>query len=422
MLDDALNFLNKNEEEIDGIKERLKELERQRKEPKSFKELKKEEKEKKKKPKKRNKSYHVTWGDLGKAKKEYPDCPHCGKNNEVIKRGKRKKKHETVQLYKCKDCSKAFTPKKVKGKHFPLRVIFDGISYYNLGYNLKTSCSFLKKKYELEVAPATLSNWVDEFKDTCTYGRIRRFGKKMYDPRDVLVGINLYHRQIYKFRIHRAKLDLLLKEDIRHYKFTPLREFLEAVFQECPHYLFKSGQRASSCKVDFDLSQVLIHKKHNYANKLAGLVLQAVKENKLRHEALQQFFLCNDSATVAAEVPVYLLPEDVEHMENELDFKVPLEVKSVLSGHIDLVQLRNNAVHIMDYKPGASKEKPITQLTLYALAMSRLTGLRLYDFKCGWFDQNDYFEFFPLHVVYKLRKHQRSVPKDQKKLIKAEKL
>jgi hypothetical protein len=32
---------------------------------------------------------------------------------------------------------------------------------------------------------------------------------------------------------------------------------------------------------------------------------------------------------------------------------------------------------ILDYKPGASKEKPITQL--YALALSRRTGLRLYD-------------------------------------------
>jgi len=40
-------------------------------------------------------------------------------------------------------------------------------------------------------------------------------------------------------------------------------------------------------------------------------------------------------------------------------------------------------------------------MTLYALALSRLTGLRLYHFKCGWFDQDKYYEFFPLHVVYK---------------------
>lgn len=424
MLDDALKFLNSGEKkEIDKIKERLEKLERQRREPQSLEKIKKKRKKKEESGKeKKNKAYHVTWGKLGKQKKRYPACPHCSKDDKVIKRGKRKKKHETVQLYKCKRCSKTFTPKKVKGKHFPLRVVFDGLSFYNLGYNLENSCNFLKRKYDLEVASSTLSNWVDEFKDTCTYHRIRRFGKGLYDPEDILVGINLYHRQIYKFRIHRAKLDLLLKEDIRHHKFTPLKKFLEAVFQECPHYLFRSGQRASECKINFDLSQVLIHKKKNYANRLASLVLSAVKENKLRHEALQQFFLCNDTATVATEVPVYLLPEDVEHMENELDFKIPLEIKDVLSGHIDLVQLRNNAVHILDYKPEASKEKPITQLTLYALAMSRLTGLRLYSFKCGWFDKHDYYEFFPLHVVYKLKKHQRSHPPDQKKLIKAKNL
>jgi len=33
--------------------------------------------------------------------------------------------------------------------------------------------------------------------------------------------------------------------------------------------------------------------------------------------------------------------------------------------------------------------------------LSRLTSLRLYNFKCAWFDEDNYFEFYPLHVVYK---------------------
>jgi len=60
-------------------------------------------------------------------------------------------------------------------------------------------------------------------------------------------------------------------------------------------------------------------------------------------------------------------------------------------------------IHLLDFKPNAGKEKPIEQLTWYALALSRLTGLRLYEFKCGWFDDKDYFEFYPLHVVYKMK-------------------
>ena len=59
----------------------------------------------------------------------------------------------------------------------------------------------------------------------------------------------------------------------------------------------------------------------------------------------------------------------------------------------------------MDYKPNAEKVKPIGQLMIYALALSRLTTLRLYHFKCAWFDDEDYFEFYPLHVVYKKKKN-----------------
>ncbi|MDP2946064.1 MAG: hypothetical protein Q8N61_01265, partial [bacterium] len=61
-------------------------------------------------------------------------------------------------------------------------------------------------------------------------------------------------------------------------------------------------------------------------------------------------------------------------------------------------------IHLLDYKSNAAKEKPIEQLTWYALAMSRLTGLKIYEFKCAWFDEKDYFEFYPLHVVKKLKR------------------
>ena len=45
----------------------------------------------------------------------------------------------------------------------------------------------------------------------------------------------------------------------------------------------------------------------------------------------------------------------------------------VIHGHIDFLQVRNGAVHILDYKPDARTNKPIAQLTSYALALSRRT-------------------------------------------------
>jgi ATP-dependent exoDNAse (exonuclease V) beta subunit len=151
-------------------------------------------------------------------------------------------------------------------------------------------------------------------------------------------------------------------------------------------------------------------RKRNRANEIARFVMQAVANNKERHRWLQDFSLFCDSTTIAVEVPVLLDKEDLEHFRFILGFEVPFEIvkEGVITGHIDILQLRNGIIHIMDFKPSAAKAKPIEQLTIYALALSRLTSLRLYGFKCAWFDEDDYFEFFPLHVVFKKSKHKTS--------------
>ena len=66
---------------------------------------------------------------------------------------------------------------------------------------------------------------------------------------------------------------------------------------------------------------------------------------------------------------------------------------------IDFLQIRNGAIHILDYKPDATTGKPFPQLTLYALALSHLTGIPLFDFKCAWFNERQYCEFFPRTIL-----------------------
>jgi ATP-dependent exoDNAse (exonuclease V) beta subunit len=187
-----------------------------------------------------------------------------------------------------------------------------------------------------------------------------------------------------------------------------IRDFLELSIAECPHQVFKDSEtRSSEFKKVFDLDQVRVVRKHNRACEIAKFVMQAVANNKLRHEKLQEFMFFSDSTTVAVEVPVLLDKDDLWHYKKRLNFKVPIELEKdddVITGHIDIVQVRNGIVHILDFKPSASREKPIAQLTLYALALARLTSLKLYNFKCAWFDEDDYYEFFPLHVVYKKKK------------------
>jgi hypothetical protein len=48
-------------------------------------------------------------------------------------------------------------------------------------------------------------------------------------------------------------------------------------------------------------------------------------------------------------------------------------------------------VHILDYKPDATTNKPIAQLAIYALVLTRLIpGLRLFDIKCAGLNEKSY--------------------------------
>ncbi len=363
-------------------------------------------------------------------------CPYCDSVN-FVKRGTRKNINQTVQLYICRntECGKTFTASDVKGKHFPLRVIIEGMSYYNLGLTLEATCQIIKKKFNLTLGPATLSEWINQYKPLCTFGRLREYAIKMFSPKDIIEVVTMAHRQLYRFRYHRAKIVLMLQE-FKNRNLKPLKEYLDNISSETPHQYFADGERMSEVKSKFDKADMIVRSKFNYANRLAAFVLQAVTDNKQRHEELQRFMIANDSCTVATEVPVYIRKEDIEHMENILKFKVvgddgivfksrkgdePPKGNStsaavrnlprLLTGHIDFVQIRNGSVHLLDYKPNAAKEKPIEQLTWYALAMSRLTGMRLFEFKCAWFDEKDYFEFYPLHVVKKLQRPAADIAK-----------
>lgn len=111
--------------------------------------------------------FNLFWHYGAKAS-AYPadHCPYC-QTREVVKRGQRKKKYETVQLYLCKACSKTFTRQIVKGKHYPLIIILDGVSFYNLVYTQSQACRLLKEKYGPLIKPSTLSNWIEELELLC---------------------------------------------------------------------------------------------------------------------------------------------------------------------------------------------------------------------------------------------------------------
>ncbi|MDZ7586662.1 MAG: PD-(D/E)XK nuclease family protein [Patescibacteria group bacterium] len=337
-------------------------------------------------------------------------CPYCFSTN-FKKRGLRQKKLEQVQLYQCHDCGKTFTQQITKGKHYPLPAVLQSLSLYHLGYSLEQVCQILKQKYNYDIQPTSISNWLKEFASMCKFSRFRPYALQKYTPKNMTILETLAHQQLYQFRFHRAKCELIIREDIKHSRFGPVQEFLELVPSDCPHQHFtdKKVLRASESPLKFSKTQMIVRAKQNYANQLAQFVLQSVKNRRLRHQALQRFMLFNDSVTVATEVPIFIEKEDLEHLKDQLGFEFypDSNLPKLITGHIDILQIRNGQVHILDYKPKAEKVRPIEQLTLYAMALSRLTGLRLFEFKCAWFDEQDYFEFYPLHVLKKPQSRRR---------------
>jgi len=349
--------------------------------------------------------------------KKLTHCPYC--KEKLIKRGKRKKKLEEVQRYYCKNCGKSLISPITKNKTYPLRIILESLTLYNKLFTFQEITKIIQEKYGVKLQPKTVSSWLEQYKDYLPFLRMREFVKSKYNKKDIIEESSLFHKQIHYFKYHKAKTDLILQEEFRHYKFKPLRDFLNLVVAECPHQIFQEpSKRASEFKKTFDLEQVKITPKNNFAVKITNFVVQTISNNKLRHEILQNFMLSNDTVTIAVEVPVLINSEDLRHYQHELNFNVPiyLEDNEHLTGHVDLIQVRNGSIYLMDYKPSAKKEKPIEQLTIYALALSRLTGIRLYNFKCAWFDSKNYFEFFPLHVVYKLKKRKRTKSFEMQKI------
>jgi ATP-dependent exoDNAse (exonuclease V) beta subunit len=222
-------------------------------------------------------------------------------------------------------------------------------------------------------------------------------------------AIKLYHRQVYSYAYHRSKLELVRsgKLDAKRAgdrRFAALADFLESVPTRCPHDLFRHEDdpkaRASQAHPQFaDITRVIVNRKQNAASETAALIIPAVGNNKLRHETLQRFMLANDSVTVAVEIPIWLTATDIARLEEDYDIELtprPLSHERGITGHIDFLQVRNGAVHILDYKPDARTNKPIAQPAIYALALTRLVpGLKLFDIKCAWFNEEEYCEVFP---------------------------
>ena len=297
-------------------------------------------------------------------------CPACG-SKYIVKRGKRNQHFITVQIYQCKECKRRFVTRPLGYKMYPASVIYSAINYYNLGYTLDETSKLVNKKYKVKTSKSTVHLWIKEFQSLCPISALRN---NFSNYESVLFTKRFEHENLdYEFMYHKYKLDVFVKE-----KFPGLAEYITRFERGCPDVFFEIGER---CSQPMFKVPVKSKKRVNLACEMAGFAVQAAKDNRERHKMVERFMLINDTASIACEVPVW-------YWEKNIDNGV--------TGHIDMVQVRNDLVYILDYKPNAVKDKKAScQLYHYAIALSFRTRVPLENMRCAWFDQDSYFEYSP---------------------------
>jgi transposase-like protein len=303
---------------------------------------------------------------------EPPACPNCSSFEKVVKNGTRSLKEDTIQLYLCRTCNKRFSSRKIPRTSYPPKVILTALTYYNQGYTLDMTQRTIRRRFKTKIPISTLNSWIKRYGEELPATKLRK--KYTLDPNQTIKTRRLFHPQPYLFKVHTLKLNIKGKQ------FPELKRYINGMLDNPMDHLFQSKKvlRVSELANTIDLPKPSIKSvKDSPACRMTDLALELAKTKSERHQKVEEFFLVNDSATVAVEVPVYLT-------EKESGFKKPL------TGHIDLIQVRSNRIHIMDYKPDQSGNV-INQLKLYAKCLKKRT--RLSNITCAYFDENGYFQF-----------------------------
>lgn len=199
----------------------------------------------------------------------------------------------------------------------------------------------------------------------------------------MLKQVSFKHGWFYHYRFCEDKINILCNSN-----FSTLKDYFYNMLTSCPHDYFLSGPRSSSLK--FDLNTDICEEK---LSKLSLLTKEALnwKNYKTAHSNVEVFMLNYDKNTLAVEIPIWILPEEYPMFSDLF-----IDEKNPLSGHIDILQIIDGKIWILDFKPKAHLEKfAKTQTYMYAVMLSKRTGISLENFMCGYFDENTSYTFSP---------------------------
>jgi len=178
-----------------------------------------------------------------------PACPTCACKN-TVRKGKRRNRLQTLQVYQCAECRHRFTGEAGKNKTYPLKLILEAVSTFNLGYPITDTQRILHRRFHRHIPERTISSWLTAHRPLTTYARLRAQAKKLYHPDSVIRSHTFHHRQVYRFQVHQAKLDLL-SQPVRatatvDFDVSALKAYLASIETHFPHHFFQEAEHRSS--------------------------------------------------------------------------------------------------------------------------------------------------------------------------------
>jgi transposase-like protein len=90
-----------------------------------------------------------------------PPCPQC-QCTFTTKRGKRHNRLQTLQVFQCAECLHRFTREAGRNKTYPLRLILETVSTFNLGHSTTETQQILRRRFHRHISERTINSWLTE--------------------------------------------------------------------------------------------------------------------------------------------------------------------------------------------------------------------------------------------------------------------
>ncbi|MHA1283740.1 MAG: hypothetical protein ACTSQP_14675 [Promethearchaeota archaeon] len=206
---------------------------------------------------------------------------------------------------------------------------------------------------------------------------------------------DFYHQRIkYSFHFHHERLKYLSS---KKKEFKKLEYYLYEIYKgNIPNYIFNSKeiQRISQFKIKGIKSSFLrsftkklvrenkikIYDSNFILSQYVNCVFENFKKNnfsfKPGHAPILKNILIKDNSSIAIEIPIWTKINN-----------------SYLTGHIDLLQIKQNNIFIIDYKPEGNFLSSLPQVATYGLIIKKI--LNLNNINCISFNRKEAWEYPP---------------------------